>query len=249
MSYQTETLADSPVGFWRLGEASGTTAADASGNGRDGTYLPNSGGAWTGGTQGASGALAGDADTAATFDGSSGYVKRSAWSPVAGGSYTYEAWIKTTSVAEGFFFGEGRSDDTGHWSYLILLAGGKIRHFNVDTGLFIDGAAVVNDGGWHHVAVTFNSGTGSGQLYVDGATDGSPASASAAASSADQVGVGALVRSDVVNYFAGAVDECAIYSTALSAARILAHYNAGITAAASGKPWVYAHLLNNVGGM
>src|SRR5258708_23704312 len=39
--YSNVVLAKGPVGYWRLGEASGPTAADASGNGYDGTYLRN----------------------------------------------------------------------------------------------------------------------------------------------------------------------------------------------------------------
>jgi hypothetical protein len=38
MSYATAVLADSPVGFWRLIESSGTTAVDSSPNGRNGVY-------------------------------------------------------------------------------------------------------------------------------------------------------------------------------------------------------------------
>ncbi|MBV9578390.1 MAG: hypothetical protein JO057_07365, partial [Chloroflexi bacterium] len=34
-------LAKGPVGYWRLGEMTGPTAADASGQGNDGTYLGN----------------------------------------------------------------------------------------------------------------------------------------------------------------------------------------------------------------
>lgn len=37
-NYSTLVLASTPSQYWRLGEASGTTAADASGNGRAGTY-------------------------------------------------------------------------------------------------------------------------------------------------------------------------------------------------------------------
>ncbi len=51
-SYSASVLADSPLAYWRLGEASGTTAADASGNGRTGSYLNTP-------TLGAAGALAG----------------------------------------------------------------------------------------------------------------------------------------------------------------------------------------------
>jgi RHS repeat-associated protein len=37
-SYSSTVLADAPTGYWRLGEASGTTAADASGHSYSGTY-------------------------------------------------------------------------------------------------------------------------------------------------------------------------------------------------------------------
>lgn len=38
-AYANEVLADSPLLYWRLGETSGVTAVDSSGNGRDGTYM------------------------------------------------------------------------------------------------------------------------------------------------------------------------------------------------------------------
>ena len=38
-SYSASVLADSPLSYWRLGEASGTTAADSSGANRTGSYL------------------------------------------------------------------------------------------------------------------------------------------------------------------------------------------------------------------
>ncbi len=45
MTYQLKIIKDYPVGFWTLDETSGTTAADNSGCGNDGTY---SGGITTG---------------------------------------------------------------------------------------------------------------------------------------------------------------------------------------------------------
>jgi hypothetical protein len=39
MSYQGEVLVDSPVGYWRLGETSGTIANDETANNLDGTYV------------------------------------------------------------------------------------------------------------------------------------------------------------------------------------------------------------------
>src|SRR5947209_543413 len=61
MSYLSTILADSPFVYWRLGEATGSTAADASGNGRDGSYTGSL-------TLARPGATA-DGDTAALFAG------------------------------------------------------------------------------------------------------------------------------------------------------------------------------------
>ncbi len=60
--YSSVVLAKGPVGYWRLGEASGPSAADASGNGYDGTYLGNP-------TFGQSGAIVNDPDTAIGLNG------------------------------------------------------------------------------------------------------------------------------------------------------------------------------------
>jgi len=59
VAYADVVQALSPVGYWRLGESSGTTATDSSGNGYDGAYV-------SGFTLGVTGLLTGDADTALT---------------------------------------------------------------------------------------------------------------------------------------------------------------------------------------
>ena len=56
-NYSGVVLAKGPVGYWRLGEAVGPTAVDASGFGYDGTYNGNP-------TFGQPGAIADDPDTA-----------------------------------------------------------------------------------------------------------------------------------------------------------------------------------------
>src|SRR5213593_2714324 len=60
-SYRASVLADHPVAYWRLNEATGAVMADASGNGNDGTYA----GAVT---LGQPGALTSDGDTAVGFN-------------------------------------------------------------------------------------------------------------------------------------------------------------------------------------
>src|SRR3954453_3937288 len=69
------------LGYWRLGERSGTTAADATG------HAP---GSLVGGVGlGAHGALSGDADTAARFDGTDDELQAS----TTAGASTLEGWF------------------------------------------------------------------------------------------------------------------------------------------------------------
>src|SRR5262249_9939864 len=65
--YSAAVLADSPSGYWRLGETSGTTASDASGQNHPGSYLNTP-------TLGQPGALTGDTDTSVAFNGTDEYT-------------------------------------------------------------------------------------------------------------------------------------------------------------------------------
>jgi concanavalin A-like lectin/glucanase superfamily protein len=93
--YRSVVLAKGPIGYWRLGEASGPIASDASGNGYDGTYLNRA-------TFGEPGAILNDPDTAVRFNGpdSADYVEiadpaSQAFSqPTSGLGLTVEAWMR-----------------------------------------------------------------------------------------------------------------------------------------------------------
>src|SRR5437867_10092153 len=79
------------VSYWRLGQASGTTACDSKGS-NAGTYQG-------GFTLGEPGALAGDPDTAVRLNGSTGYVSVPHGSSLdVGDCFTIEAWRKRGSV-------------------------------------------------------------------------------------------------------------------------------------------------------
>jgi hypothetical protein len=87
--YVSTVLADNPLGYWRLGEATGPVAYDASPNYFDGAY--------TGGvTLAEPGALLTDTDTSALFDGATGYVNVGAHSAFnqLSNDFTIEAWHK-----------------------------------------------------------------------------------------------------------------------------------------------------------
>jgi hypothetical protein len=93
--YSSVVLAKGPVGYWRLGEAGGSTAFDASGSGYDGTYLGSP-------AFGQPGAIVNDPDTAIGLNGpdSRDYVEildpdSQAFSqPTSALGLTVEVWMR-----------------------------------------------------------------------------------------------------------------------------------------------------------
>ena len=83
-AYGAAVYAADPALYWRLGESTGDTAADASGYNQKGTYFGSV-------SKGADGALAGVADKAASFEGGQVISQNSYTNPR---SYSLEAWFK-----------------------------------------------------------------------------------------------------------------------------------------------------------
>ena len=82
-----------------------------------------------------------------------------------------------------------------------------------------------NDGSWHHIVGTYDGTTV--RLYVDGAEVTNSALSGGVVNS----GSGARLKLALFSGSAtlqGSIDEVAIYRAALSAAQVLAHYNAGL---------------------
>jgi YD repeat-containing protein len=154
-------LADQPVAFWRLGERSGTTAADASGKGNIGAY--------TSVTLAAAGALAADADTAATFNGSTSRVAGSF--PRPADTFTMEGWVKPTGTITLPKESDSGTAGTGGQRWMFAP---ENQGTNAGAGISVgtNGVAVFEHGsnylpallvwpanltGWHHIAVVYDN--------------------------------------------------------------------------------------------
>lgn len=219
MTYSSVVLADSPLVYWRLGEASGTTATDASGNGKHGTIAGSP-------TFGTTGALLGDANTAITFDGVNDAVTVADTTDLT--AWSVEVWIKT-SASSGTVdianrYGAGGNEDLFQ---LRLVSGApRIRCYHLGGVLDVTGPSSIANGQWHHVVGTFVSATGVGRVYVDGAqvatATGTPGSNIKTGNA--PFSIGGFVAFGA-NWFPGVIDEAAYYTSALSAARVLAHFN------------------------
>jgi RHS repeat-associated protein len=216
-SYAGAVEADAPVADWRLGEASGTSAADSTG------YLAT--GAYQGGvTLGSGGALSGSSNTAATFDGSTGQVQiadRYGLS-LSSKSFSFEAWMYLTgNGSTGYKTIVNKGGPGAQKLYLLLDPSDKLYRFD---GLATSSALSRN--AWHHVAYTFAAASdtsGTETLYVDGAQAATRTGA-VPASVAGPVYLGSAAGD---HKFQGKLDEAALYDKALDATQVANHYQAG----------------------
>ncbi|AQT67157.1 Alpha-amylase/pullulanase [Anaerohalosphaera lusitana] len=195
------------VGFYKLDETSGSTAADSSGHGNDGTVT---GASWVTGIDG----------NALSFDGVDDVVNLGTGPSLSGQTdFTVSAWVKTTATAAGVIVQQRNGGFNGEYVFNMGSDGtlGFMIYGNSAYQFSFSSTATVNDGEWHHV-VAVRDGT-DGYIYVDA---GTPATASGTVrdlASNIGVGIGADIR-DNNRYFNGLMDDVRIYDKALSSSEI-----------------------------
>lgn len=218
MSYSSEVLADSPVAWYRLSESSGQPQ-DSSGNARHTTV--------TGGspTYSYPGAISSDAtNTAISFSGSGQYFSAADHALLdVGDIFTLEAWVRVPTVVGGGGIRRSIVDKGTNGFWFGLLANGTVQFSKQDVEDGPTGGLIPAANTWFHYVATENSGTP--KIYRNGiditVAGGSPT----IESTATVLKIGSSINDQ---YWEGQLDEVAIYPTALSAPRILAHYTAGI---------------------
>jgi hypothetical protein len=215
-AYWRETLADEPVAYWRLGEDDGTVAADEAGT---------SAGVYSNGvTIGRSGALTGDRNTAASFDGFDGSVtvpSSRRLNLVSG--VTLEAWLKRRkSGSWQNVVAKPGSGATAQQNYALWLnpSSQVVAYFgNGSSSLGVYTPDSI-DTSWHHLVATYDNATA--RIYVDGVLRVSTRSRLRLTANSEPLTIGR--SSDGVRVFGGLIDEVAVYGRALSASRIREHY-------------------------
>ena len=110
--------------------------------------------------------------------------------------------------------------------YLVRLSGSGAITFRLWKGGSIAEAAtpggVVSAGAWAYVVATWDGATM--RVYVNGTVRASRALAAPADLTSQDLYLGSSYNS--YDYYAGAIDEVAVYASALSAARVTAHFDA-----------------------
>ncbi len=232
--YSKTVLADSPVAYYRLDEATGSVLCDASPHHNDGKY------AATGVTQGQPGALHRSKDTAIVADGTAQVAMSNAATGIAGSTdFTIEGWFKTSTRQDQMVvdIGQGGAQNmagVGPWfnhlspTYVLTPGTGDYVTFDTFDGTIEFDAAAVGidlfDGRWHYVAVTYTAGSGMAAGYLDNHALGTASVQEKLLAST--VRIGYWVDTAYNKPFNGSLDEIAVYSSALSASRIARHFAA-----------------------
>ncbi|HZD73328.1 MAG TPA: LamG-like jellyroll fold domain-containing protein, partial [Actinomycetota bacterium] len=229
-SYSATVRGDSPYLYWRVGESSGTTAMDSSGNGRTGLYQ----GAIA---LGQPGAIIGDSNTAVRFGGApgnDGYLTTQSTTPVVNPqTFSLELWFRTTTTNGGKLigFGNARTGLSSQFDRHVYMTNDGRLVFGVWVGgpITLQTTASYNDSRYHQVVATLSSA--GMRLYVDGKLIGSGANSVAQAYngfwrvSGDNLGNWPSRPTN--NFWKGLIDEVSIYPTALSAEQVSEHFTRG----------------------
>lgn len=227
LSYRREVMADSPVMYLRTGEKpaggglgsiTGQTAFDETANNNSGTYN----GSVTGGY---AGPISSDPNTSVVLQGpGSAYIGiPHATSLNVADVFTYELWLlrgATSSLV--YLMGKGSSAPVLYFN----AANALVLRKNGVADVVASTTTIADSSLWHHVVATKSGATS--KLYIDSVDRTGAVTNQTMTNTTLDFGVGQPGPLFGSNFFDGWVDEVAVYNTALSASRVLTHYQAGV---------------------
>ena len=243
--YQSTVLSQGPAGYWRLNEttqpAPNATTPNLGSLGASaiGTYANAP-------THQLPGPFAGS--LAVGLDGSSQSVTTPWQAGLNPNTFSVELWVNPAQVPKfayvassvhltaprsGWYLAQDDGSTFGHGSAFVF----RLFYTNSTTPSTTLWAPVDTAGVWYHLVLTYDSSGNAATLYTNGAV---AMTTTPALNGAGLGFVGNLdtqtsfgVRSDGSFFWPGQQAEVAMYGTALSAARVSAHYTAATTTPAS----------------
>ena len=211
--YDDLVLAAGPSSYWRLDESPAARPVDLVGR------LSNS--SEPSGARATSGLLSNDADGAYGLDGTGWAVDPGDVYDFAGtAAFSYEAWVTPDRVDATLrrVANKQSSDGLNGWLVYYTSSAWKFERIGAGTYNTLQWATPPVAGTKYHVAVTYDGTTM--RLYINGFERASRASSVSIVNHASPLRIGRNVS--------GTIDEPAVYSRALSATEIAAHWAAGV---------------------
>ncbi|MFE4632126.1 LamG-like jellyroll fold domain-containing protein [Streptomyces sp. NPDC056773] len=221
-AYPSAVRADGAQLFWRYDESALPFVADSSDGNQNGVHLNAPA------LRQAPGAVSG-ASTAIGFNGTDTQVYGDKRQNV-GSAYSIETWFKTNTTTGGKLIGFGNNQARGSSQYdkhIYMTNDGRLVYGVYSGGTHtVTTTAAYNDNQWHHVVAT--QGPGGMTLYVDGVQKGTLGFTShenfAGYWHVGGDSLGGWPDRPVSEYWAGQLDETAVYPTVLSAAQVQNHH-------------------------
>jgi len=222
-----------PLGYWRLGESSGTTATDYAGS-YNGTYSGDI-------TLGATGALSGDSDTAVSFNGNDGILDIGPSADLLlTADLSVSLWVKATAFTFGStpkplftLSADALNTGTAKLAELAVDKNGDIvythQYGNQGSGVetYIFDADLLIDT-WYNITLIRDSGAGDRDvhLYIGVDLFGTYSySEEAEGYTEADLSIGGYAG----NKFNGTIDEFALFSSQLTGQNVIDIYNAAQT--------------------
>jgi chitodextrinase len=204
------TTLQGPVGYWKFDEGSRTTANDSSANGNPGTVIDAR---WAAGKMG--GAL--------DFTNGQGHVSTMHNIPLVSASVEFWIYPHANTGADSVILNYGNAglDLRIQGDGTLSAAAGGVGLNARDLNFYASGKSDA----WYHVAYTFDASAQKHSLYRNGVLVASGAN-SGAITPNGALWIGRNSQYDF-GTFQGLLDEAKIYDRALSAAEVLADYQAG----------------------
>jgi hypothetical protein len=171
------------------------------------------------------------------FNGIEQYGVRSGGFPIYNNTaLTVSIWVKAGPQGDRRFFCEsttnGNSNPLFAFGSHATATDPRIRVFirNNTGGQLVDRVSTrpVLDSNWHHVVWVENNGAA--KLYIDGQLDETDFNYTRGPLTIDQTAVAAIVRQAVGGFFAGALDELALWGRALTFTEIQQIHTSGVPA-------------------
>ncbi|OMH31373.1 hypothetical protein BGP79_10185 [Tersicoccus sp. Bi-70] len=217
-AYAKTVISDGASNYWRLSDTSTTSSTDWAGF----SDLAMSGGI----TRGAGGAIAGDSNTATSFNGANSGLGATSVQQQGPNTFGVEAWFRTTSTSGGKIvgFGNANTGNSNHYDRHIYMDEQGRVNFGVYTGStrVISTAPGLNDGKWHHVVANLSSA--GMEFIVDARRVGRIGDVTAGENFAGYWRVGGDSTWAGANYFSGDIDDVAIYPAPLSLTQANDHW-------------------------
>ena len=169
---------------------------------------------------------------AAVFNGSSSYIDTGISS--LGANFSVSMWINEDALGSGGFFGNwnGTSNDDMFW---LTQNDGSLR-ISIDgtSNQYFGSAGDVTINTWHHIVVSFNSGTY--EVYLDSNSLGTATTSNTVFNSGANFFIGRDAASNPV-YFDGKIDQVRIFDKAISAEDVATLYAETTSTASNTNPF------------